>query len=365
MRTINSIINLQKLKIMKTQKLQFKTLLIAVGMSTVIHTTTAQDIDFAIKAGMYATQQYNDGLRQIEQIYGSYAAAPIINPDVDKRRNNYIKSISKYIDAFKGLDFRDPRVISTFKELFEPLDRDMEVMNGLKVSETYYNEKSRLNLWKSSEGVIDYDKKRRDYRIYDPEIDKAYDNMALFYSQLRSGDPLLKTFTIEKGMIAIDYNRMINDYFLDFLKALGDRGSGDQVVPLYYYLSNSVSKNSGVIKSKQCQIKAYIWNTYAATGFDEAKTMQTIRRDFVEPMINQFYQLKTKFKQLNSQQNGNTEIVVNIIDEKIKQLKDIQTSFDLVVTREVFLNSIDVWANNIAKISLDYEIMTFALSSGR
>ncbi len=44
MKTINSIINLQKLKLMKTQPFNIKTLLIAAVMSTVIHTTNAQNI---------------------------------------------------------------------------------------------------------------------------------------------------------------------------------------------------------------------------------------------------------------------------------------------------------------------------------
>ncbi len=44
MKTKNSIINLQNSKTMKTKNSTFKTLLIAAGMSTVIHTTNAQNI---------------------------------------------------------------------------------------------------------------------------------------------------------------------------------------------------------------------------------------------------------------------------------------------------------------------------------
>ncbi len=47
MKTINSIINHQKLKTMKTKNSTFKTLLIAAGMSTVIHTTNAQNVSIS------------------------------------------------------------------------------------------------------------------------------------------------------------------------------------------------------------------------------------------------------------------------------------------------------------------------------
>jgi len=478
------------------------------------------DLDFAIKAGMYAAQQYNAALQQIQKIYGKYAAAPILNPDVDKKRNDYIQSLNKYIDKFAGLDLRDPNVISTFASLFEPLAKDTEVMNGLNVTETYYNEKARINSLKATIGIVDYTEKgKRDYRIYDPEIDKAYDSMALYYSQLKSGDPLLKTFKIKKDLTAIDINRMANDYFIEYLKAHGEKGAGgvetiifdpstgktynineippdtinrpvimrasasyaagqtmvgatpvvsstqttqqsgqatqqttqtsqvrlqpttqaviqsqgvssaqataymgvsafavqtrggeQQVIPLYKYFSNIVAQNPEVIKAKQDQIEAQIWNTYAATGFDEAKTFRIIRDAFVEPTLNELHEIRKKYNSLTyalkteeekAAQNiteriigeqyenialnavGALEIktlldeynkiktkreqtgeIANEIGEKIKQLEDLQKSNAThIITREGFLKGIESLSKNIAMIALDYDMMRFSESA--
>lgn len=187
------------------------------------------DLQFALQAGMFANQQYNAALQQMSKIYGKYAAAPILNPEVDNRRKEYIDSLNKYIDKFKGVDLRNPDAISAFYTLFEPIAKDTEVMNGLRVTETYYQEKARIGVFKSRIGVVEGDKDKdgiKDYRIYNPEIEKYYDNAALFYSQLKTGDPLLKSFSIKRGLVDIDHIKMTNDLFFDYLKAHGEKGAG-------------------------------------------------------------------------------------------------------------------------------------------
>lgn len=179
------------------------------------------NIQFLIQSGMYAAQRYQAVLNKMNEVYGQYAEKPILNPEVDKRRDNYIKEMQVYIDKFKNVNLLEPEVITTFTDIFKPIAKDPLIYYHMKNTEDYINERSANELLRFSPLGEVKDGKGDDYVIYDENITKSLDTMAEYMRNLSIDNPDNYRELIPKGLVSIDVDRYIWNTYKDQYKDAG------------------------------------------------------------------------------------------------------------------------------------------------
>ncbi|GIU70108.1 MAG: hypothetical protein KatS3mg002_1344 [Candidatus Woesearchaeota archaeon] len=181
------------------------------------------DVNFQLQSGIQAATSYENKKKQLEEYWGKFYYSEIYNPYVDNRRKEHLLSIQKYINQYANMDLRDPDVVSSFQNLFTNIASDNIVMNGIKVSEQYREEKQFQNYLKVS-GIYDEgDPEKKSYAMYDPDLDRMLDIQIEEYSRMSLDDPRLASYKIDKNLIGVDLNKLISDH----LKQFGiDEGAG-------------------------------------------------------------------------------------------------------------------------------------------
>ncbi|MEM5878162.1 MAG: hypothetical protein QXF12_04770 [Candidatus Aenigmatarchaeota archaeon] len=216
------------------------------------------DVNFQLQSGITAASSYEARKKQLEDYWGKFYYSEIYNPQVDNRRKEHLLSIQKYINQYANVDLRDPDVISSFQNLFTNLYTDSIVMNGIKVSDDYRNEKAFQNYMKVSGLYDEGDPEKKSYAMYDPDLERMLDIQIEMYSRMSLDDARLSSFKIDKNLIGVNLDKLIADQ----LKAYGiDEGAGE----VKYYMLDQNGKMAEISETEMSNIMQQRIRVYGNT----------------------------------------------------------------------------------------------------
>jgi uncharacterized protein YvpB len=206
---------------------------------------------------MQAATSYENKKKQLEEYWGKFYYSEIYNPYVDNRRKEHLLSIQKYINQYANMDLRDPDVVSSFQNLFTNIASDNIVMNGIKVSEQYREEKQFQNYLKVS-GIYDEgDPEKKSYAMYDPDLDRMLDIQIEEYSRMSLDDPRLSAYEIDTKLVGVNLDKLISDQ----LKAYGiDEGAGE----VKYYMLDQNGNMAEISETEMSNIMRQTITGYAS-----------------------------------------------------------------------------------------------------
>lgn len=215
------------------------------------------DVNFQLQSGIQAATSYEKKKKQLEEYWGNFYYSEIYNPYVDNRRKKHLLSIQKYINQYANMDLRDPDVVRSFKNLFTNIANDNIVMNGIKVSEQYREEKQFQNYLKIS-GIYDEgDPEKKSYAMYDPDLDRMLDIQIKEYSRMSLDDPRLSAYEIDTKLVGVNLDKLISDQ----LKAYGiDEGAGE----VKYYMLDQNGNMAEISETEMSNIMRQTITGYAS-----------------------------------------------------------------------------------------------------
>ncbi len=215
------------------------------------------DVNFQLQSGIQAATSYENKKKQLEEYWGKFYYSEIYNPYVDNRRKEHLLSIQKYINQYANMDLRDPDVVSSFQNLFTNIASDNIVMNGIKVSEQYREEKQFQNYLKVS-GIYDEgDPEKKSYAMYDPDLDRMLDIQIEEYSRMSLDDPRLSAYKIDTKLVGVNLDKLISDQ----LKAYGiDEGAGE----VKYYMLDQNGNMAEISETEMSNIMRQKITGYAS-----------------------------------------------------------------------------------------------------